>query len=65
MNEFRIRLETKDGCLVQNRKGDGSYYDDPKFVTAMLTRDCCENGVRLLSYEKTETGIVGIVEWLK
>jgi hypothetical protein len=64
-NEFRVRLVTKDGSLVQNRLGDGDMYNDPEFVKFVLISDCREKGVRLLSHKRVSDGIEGIVEWLR
>lgn len=77
MSDFRIQLRTNDGQLVQNRKGKaddyyvgapGTYYArlQESFVTATLETDCRQRGCRLISWTiNKDTGVVGIVEWLK
>lgn len=70
-DEFRIKLVTEDGQLVQNRKDDSSWFFsrfgmDMQMVEISLRRDCTEKGCRLIAYSGDDkTGIVGIVEWLK
>ena len=71
MNDYRVRLETKDGHLVQNRKTDETFWLDLRgrpvhdFAKYCLEADCREKGVRLISYTVDKNGVYGIVEWLK
>lgn len=63
--EFRVRLEDRDGNLIQNRLSDARFWVYQDFVDISLEADCREKGVRLISYEKNDDGVVGVVEWLK
>ncbi|QFR57988.1 hypothetical protein CPT_Moby_263 [Stenotrophomonas phage Moby] len=77
MSEFRIRMETKDGQLVQDRKADvdlyysgEAYYRyrrlDEKAVERTLEYDARLKGVRVVSWEAGQfSGVRAIVEWLK
>ena len=71
-DNFRIKLKTKDGILVQDRsanpdhwyKWNGLAFDEEN-AERNLKRDCIGKGVRLLSYTyDIRTGVIGIVEWL-
>lgn len=67
---YRIQFTTSDGVLVMNRSTDkslwrhmGTWLPD-KTIRQLLTFDCREKGVRLVSYKMHETHLEGIVEWL-
>lgn len=68
MANFRVRLETKDGCLIQNRHSDIGWFKiwgrwNDKMIRIHLSKDCREKGVELVSYRVDDTGIYGIVKW--
>ena len=68
---FRLRLSTKDGCLVMNRGSDirnwqmfkGQWHSD-SMIRLLIASDCREKGVRLVSYTLHDDRLEGIVEWL-
>lgn len=76
--DFRVRLETKDGQLVQDRRADSKMYFrhthchrgkcrktfDDEWARHVFAIDCREKGVKLLSYSFNDKGVFGIVEWL-
>lgn len=71
MNEFRVKLITRDGCLVQNRLSRRDMWFmwgdtlDKKFAEASLDADCREKGVKLLSWRLVSMyQIEGTVEWI-
>ena len=77
MNELRIKLVTKDGCLIQNRVGNRDMWFirswngnakptlDKKYAEYNLARDCREKGVKLVSWQLVSMyQIEGIVEWI-
>lgn len=64
---FRLRMETRDGALVRNRKLSDFVMDwpvDVSFVELVLTSEAREKGVRVLKYELVPEGINATVEWL-
>lgn len=76
MKDFLVQMKTRDGCLIQNRKDDRDLWIQKRhyrgkvveitldsFAEICLTRDCCEKGVKLVSYTYDENGIYAIVEW--
>jgi radical SAM superfamily enzyme len=70
MKDFRIKMVTKDGCLVQNRTGKRDFWLrsdgklDEQFAHISLTADAREKGVRVLSYTYDQEGVQAVVEWL-
>ena len=70
MKDYRIKMVTKDGCLVQNRVGKRDFWLRPDgkldehFAHISLTSDASEKGVRLLSYTHDQDGVQAVVEWL-
>lgn len=69
-------MKTRDGSLIQNRKGDRDFYIRTRtyrgkvvetildsFAIEMLKIDCRQKGVKLVSYTYDENGIYAIVEW--
>ena len=70
MKDYRIKLVTKDGCLVQNRIGKRDFWLRPdgkldeSFARISLESDAREKGVRLVSYTHDPDGVQAVVEWL-
>lgn len=67
--KYRIRFETKDGCLIVNRSTssfvDASYLrTDRMFLSSILNNEARSKGVRVVSHEIRETELFAIVDWL-
>lgn len=68
-HKFRIRFRTRDGQLVQDRRGDPTiwFYNgrlSEEFAKISLEADCREKGVKLVSFTADkDTGIDAIVTW--
>lgn len=64
--EYRIRFETKDGCLIMNRLTHDWVFEDDEFIIITTNRNAVEHGVKILSRSKDcETGIIkAIVDYL-
>lgn len=69
MEKYRIRFETRDGCLIVNR-GTSSFVDadflrkDRMFLSSILNNESRAKGVRVVTYEIRKTELFAIVEWL-
>lgn len=74
--DFRIKMTTRDGHLIQNREADRTLWlSERKYrgkvveikldymAKYCLDADCREKGVKLVSYTFDETGVHAIVEW--
>lgn len=64
---LRLRLTTRDGCLVGNRQvsewSEQMYKNDSSFFDHSIEIECREKGVRYISHTIGDEHIDVLVEW--
>lgn len=70
-NNYRIKMETRDGCLIMDRMTDKSWFWSDRrhdwmkdMIDIHLKRDAIERGVKVISHELKPDGVYAIVDWL-
>ena len=68
---FRIKMETRDGCLIMDRLTDKFWFWNERYrewiddmIEIHLKRDANERGVKIVKKELKPDGIYAVVDWL-